>query len=74
MIFARPLAGAAFLLFAAESVGAAVMRSRADAGCGIVHDFKGDTKAGESIESGEILRTYDVYLPPNYDEVGALRS
>lgn len=69
MIFARPLAGAALLLLGAESVGAAVMRSRAGAGCGIVQDFKGDTKTGESIKSDEILRTYDVYLPPNYDEV-----
>ncbi|KFY68825.1 hypothetical protein V496_00780 [Pseudogymnoascus sp. VKM F-4515 (FW-2607)] len=68
MIFARPLAGAALLLLGAESVGAAVMRSRAGAGCGIVQDFKGDTKTGESIKSDEILRTYDVYLPPNYDE------
>lgn len=69
MIFTRPLAGATLLLFAAESVAAAVVQSRANTGCGIVQDFKGDTKTGESIKIDEVPRTYDVYLPPNYDEV-----
>ncbi|KFZ20094.1 hypothetical protein V501_00298 [Pseudogymnoascus sp. VKM F-4519 (FW-2642)] len=68
MIFTKPLAGAALLLFAAESAAAAVIRSHAVGGCGIVQDFKEDTKTRESIESDKILRTYDVYLPPNYDE------
>jgi hypothetical protein len=38
-------------------------------GCGIERDFAGQTHTGKSIESSGGTRTYDVYLPPNYDEV-----
>lgn len=38
-------------------------------GCGIARDFAGQTHTGKSIESSGGTRTYDVYLPPNYDEV-----
>lgn len=37
-------------------------------GCGIARDFAGQTHTGKSIESSGGTRTYDVYLPPNYDE------
>ncbi|QKX63789.1 uncharacterized protein TRUGW13939_10960 [Talaromyces rugulosus] len=37
-------------------------------GCGIERDFAGQTHTGKSIESSGGTRTYDVYLPPNYDE------
>jgi hypothetical protein len=71
MIFPKPLAGAALLLLAAESSDAAAVKARASAGCGIVRDYKGQTHTGQTIVSGGITRTYDVYLPPNYDEVCA---
>lgn len=73
MIFPK-LAGATALLLAAEtSAAAAVLRPRVS-GCGIVRDFKGDTHTGKTIESGGLQRTYDVYLPPNYDEVSSPRT
>ncbi|KFY48359.1 hypothetical protein V495_01403 [Pseudogymnoascus sp. VKM F-4514 (FW-929)] len=68
MIFPKPLAGGALLLLAAESSDAAAVKARASAGCGIVRDYKGQTHTGQTIVSGGITRTYDVYLPPNYDE------
>ncbi|KFZ23959.1 hypothetical protein V502_01566 [Pseudogymnoascus sp. VKM F-4520 (FW-2644)] len=70
MIFATiswPLAGAA-LLFAAESSNAAAVHARAVTGCGIYRDYKGQTQTGNTIQSGGLPRSYDVYLPPNYDE------
>lgn len=56
------------MLLAAETNAAAVLKPRVS-GCGIVRDFKGDTHTGKTIESGGLQRAYDVYLPPNYDEV-----
>jgi hypothetical protein len=72
MIFPDPLTGVTvLLLFGAETGAVAVpLQGRAGAGCGIVRDFRGDTHTGKTIESGGLPRTYDVYLPPNYDEVG----
>ncbi|KFY41357.1 hypothetical protein V494_03047, partial [Pseudogymnoascus sp. VKM F-4513 (FW-928)] len=67
MIFTSPLAGASLLLLLAETGTAAVLQPRAS-GCGIVRDYKGQTHTGKTIESGGYTRTYDVYLPPNYDE------
>lgn len=71
MIFPHPLTGVtAVLLLAVETGAASVpLQERAGAGCGIVRDFKGDTHTGKTIESGGLQRVYDVYLPPNYDEV-----
>jgi hypothetical protein len=73
MIFPNPLTGATLLFLLATETGAAAvpLQERAGAGCGIVRDFKGDTHTGKTIESGGLQRVYDVYLPPNYDEVGA---
>lgn len=75
MIFPNPLTGATLLFLLATETGAAAVpvQERAGAGCGIVRDFKGDTHTGKTIESGGLQRVYDVYLPPNYDEVCALQ-
>lgn len=65
------LASVAVLLSAPEFVNASAIQSRADtSGCGIARDFAGQTHTGKSIQSSGGTRTYDVYLPPNYDEVG----
>lgn len=70
MIFPKPLGGASLLLLAVEASAAPSVQARARGGCGIVRDFQGKTLTNKTIVSGGITRTYDVYLPPDYDEVG----
>jgi hypothetical protein len=61
------------LLFAINFSKASTINSRADtSGCGIARDFAGQTHTGKTIQSSGGTRTYDVYLPPNYDEVSAV--
>lgn len=54
---------------------ALTLKSRADtSGCGIARNFAGQTHTGKIIQSSGGTRTYDVYLPPNYDEVCILKN
>lgn len=49
-------------------LGASIAIAADTSGCGIARDFAGQTHSGKTIESSGGTRSYDVYLPPNYDE------